>query len=71
LASLSFPVIRPIIFTGTLLFRFFVTWILATLIGLVSQLYSEKRRKEIVGCFQVYRAKRKERTRDLGRGSGV
>jgi LytS/YehU family sensor histidine kinase len=34
-------------FTGTLLFQFFVTWILATLIGHVSQLYSEKRRKEL------------------------
>jgi LytS/YehU family sensor histidine kinase len=34
-------------FTGTLLFQFFVTWILATLVGHVSQLYSEKRRKEL------------------------
>jgi sensor histidine kinase YesM len=34
-------------FTGTLLFQFFVTWILVTLIGHVSQLYSEKRRKEL------------------------
>jgi sensor histidine kinase YesM len=34
-------------FTGTLLFQFFVTWILGALIGHVSQLYSEKRRKEL------------------------
>ena len=34
-------------FTGTLLFQFFVTWILATFIGHVFQLYSEKRRKEL------------------------
>jgi sensor histidine kinase YesM len=34
-------------FTGTLLFQFFVTWILVALIGHVSQLYSEKRRKEL------------------------
>ena len=34
-------------FTGTLLFQFFVTWILVTFIGHVSQLYSEKRRKEL------------------------
>jgi sensor histidine kinase YesM len=34
-------------FTGTLLFQFFVTWILAALIGHVSQMYSEKRRKEL------------------------
>ncbi len=34
-------------FTGTLLFQFFVTWILCTLIGHVSLLYSEKRRKEL------------------------
>jgi len=33
-------------FTGTLLFQFFVTWILVTLIGHVSLLYSEKRRRE-------------------------
>jgi sensor histidine kinase YesM len=33
-------------FTGTLLFQFFVTWIFGTLIGHVSILYSEKRRKE-------------------------
>jgi sensor histidine kinase YesM len=33
-------------FTGTLLFQFFVTWILSSLIGHVSLLYAEKRRKE-------------------------
>lgn len=34
-------------FTGTLLFQFFVTWILSTLVGHVFLLYSEKRRKEL------------------------
>lgn len=34
-------------FTGTLLFQFFVTWILCTLIGHLFQLYSEKRRSEL------------------------
>jgi sensor histidine kinase YesM len=34
-------------FTGTLLFQFFVTWILSTLIGHVALLYYEKRRKEL------------------------
>ena len=34
-------------FTGTLLFQFFVTWIISSLIGHLSLLYSEKRRKEL------------------------
>lgn len=34
-------------FTGTLLFQFFVTWILGTLVGHVYLLYSEKSRKEL------------------------
>jgi sensor histidine kinase YesM len=34
-------------FTGTLLFQFFVTWIFSSLIGHLSLLYSEKRRKEL------------------------
>lgn len=34
-------------FTGTLLFQFFVTWILCTLVGHLFQLYSEKRRSEL------------------------
>jgi sensor histidine kinase YesM len=33
-------------FTGTLLFQFFVTWIISSLIGHLSLMYSEKRRKE-------------------------
>lgn len=33
-------------FTGTLMFQFIVTWILTALIGHVSLLYTEKRRKE-------------------------
>lgn len=34
-------------FTGTLLFQFFVTWILCSLLGHVFLLYSEKQRKEL------------------------
>jgi LytS/YehU family sensor histidine kinase len=44
---LSFLWYKADCFTGTLLFQFFVTWILGTLVGHVSVLYSEKRRKEL------------------------
>lgn len=52
IAYLSYVVLSSIYykgdcFTGILLFQFFVTWILSTLVGHVSLLYSEKRRKEL------------------------